>query len=253
MDNTTYLKKLSKLLNSLDRNSKNEILREIKLSLNDMPNATLESRFGPVEKLAKEYLEDANIPPSKLKWFYVGAKYFLIAFAVLVIAVVGLIYWLSQQTDQFDYADLQAPELMQKKWQSLSGVRELNIKQASIVIYGSSDNAMSFSCARDKHKPLKVDAAGVVDVFQNECLLRIPTDIVNINAEQSMVVLNNLASGKDITIFQTNFRIVDPSNYTISGKVSQCDNQVASQTLSGQTQLKLTASQCLIESYTPKR
>jgi|GEM_PF-2649897 hypothetical protein len=252
MDNATYLKKLSKLLKGLERSSRNEILREIKLSLNDMPDATLESRFGPVEKLANEYLEDVNIPPSKFKWLYVSAKYCLMLFAVLVIAVIGLIYWLSQQTDQFDYADLQAPELLQTQWQSLSGVRELNIEQSSTVIYGSSDAVISFSCARDGQNSLMVDTEGVVNVFQNECLLRVPAHIVKINIEQSTVVLNNLASGKDITIFQTNLRIVDPSNYTISSQISQCEDQVASQTLSGKNQLNLTASQCLIEPYSPK-
>ena len=252
MDNATYLKKLSKLLKGLERGSRNEILREIKLSLNDMPDATLESRFGPVEKLANEYLEDVNIPPSKFKWLYVGAKYFLMLFAVLVIAVTGLIYWLSQQTDQFDYADLQAPALLQTQWQSLSGVRELNIEHSSTVIYGSSDAAMSFSCARDGQNPLTVDTEGVVNVFQNECLLRIPANLIKINAEQAMVVLNSISSGKALNIFQTNLRIVDPSNYTISGQISQCEDQVASQTLSGKKQLNLAASQCLIEPYAPK-
>ena len=253
MNDIQYLKLLKKNLAGLDRKTKQDILLEIGSSADDKVQDSLYVRFGSPESLAQKYLEDVIIKPSLQQRLWRVSKLFMMVFGLLLLIVIGVILWFINQKDDFDYGNINAQELQNKTWHSLTGAQALNISQAQVVLYPSQSNMVEFSCARDEQRLLKVSADGVIHIEQNQCFLRIPNSVNNISTSQTELILNAITGDKALDIFQTNIRIVQPFHYTVITDLNQCMQEFPLSSLVGKATMTLKGKQCSIEAYEAKQ
>eukprot|EP00494_Astrolonche_serrata_P012867 UN12976 len=108
MNNEQYISALKRALSGLEKNSRDEILREIRSHLQETAETeTLEKRFGPVEELASQYLDGESISPSMNQRISKAGKTVLLVtggfFTLCVLVIVSMAIIYSQDT--FNYSD----------------------------------------------------------------------------------------------------------------------------------------------------
>ena len=219
MNNEKYIATLRQALAGMDRLSREEILREIQSYLEDVQDTeSLESRFGPVEELARQYLDGGTLPQSiSARLTNLGKKAFLGIGAVtlsLILLLTGLA-WLNSG-DRFDYAnemaladEVSADEWLSRDW---SDAVELEIVQAHTVLYWHDKPELRWSCkGRDELEldPLPAEALKLRHGF---CLLFLPPLATHLNVTQSDVVMIRPRASVDVDLNQASLRIVPGSD-----------------------------------------
>ena len=109
----------------MPKKERDEILEEISSHIEDTSQngQSLIERLGTPESLAAKYLEDQILKPSitqKTGSFAKGKLLFVGSITVIiVITIIALKYFIS--TDEFDYANEEAPELIEgnEQWSTL--------------------------------------------------------------------------------------------------------------------------------------
>jgi len=232
MNNEKYIAALKQALAGMDRAAREEILREIRSHLEDARETELlEARFGPVEELAKQYLDGEPLSQSlSARLLSLGKTALLgIGGAALALALIltGLIWFFSG--DQFDYADetalaadLGANEWMSREWQ---GSIALEIEQAHTVLYWHDAPELRWRCkGRDGLDPAP---GSVLRIRHGYCLLLLPPQIASLHISQGDVVLIRPRASVAASLNQASLRIApngDLNRYDFKLIDSEADN-----------------------------
>lgn len=219
MNNQQYIAALKRALSGMSRASREDILREIESSLEEMPDAdsqSLESRFGPVEDLARQYLDGESLPPSLGSRFGNTGRATLLfiggATLALVCALTAMAWLFSG--DKFDYADETAlqREVADGDWSSLqwSDPVELQIEQAHAVIYWHDTAQLRWHCkGRDQPQPVP---GRPIKLRHGFCLLFVPEQAISAQVSQSDVVLVRPGASLKLKMVQGELRIAENGN-----------------------------------------
>ncbi len=191
MNNKQFISALKKALAGLDKASRNDIIQEIN-SHGLESDSPLVDQFGSAEELAQQYLDGEKIakPISSKIWGF--SKKVLMGIGVAVVSLVALIGILSYTyaKDKFDYANENADELSANNsgWKSEAWSADINldIDQASAVIYWHDDNSVRWNCEGDD--PEKQSDSSLL-IRHSHCLMYLPKTTINLNAIQSQIVL----------------------------------------------------------------
>jgi len=214
MKTNTYINELEKELSLLPKKQRDEILKEISSYINESQASyeDVTQRFGSAKDLALSYLEDnpalkvkkTSIP--KLQKFFIGLSIFSIA---LVILAFFLFKYFTQ--DAFDYSKYNAKSIQNKitqNWKSLENIKNIEVHQASAVLYWSQDNVSKYSCAKEARRS-KEDS---LLVKQNTCYFILPKKMFLITAFQSDLTLVKPLYATDVKIEQAELRIAQNAN-----------------------------------------
>jgi len=128
---------------------------------------------------------------------------------IALIAVVALIAYLFTK-DKFDYADENAKELSSNLagWNSETWTSDinLNIDQASVVLYWHDKDTLRWKC--DGDDPEKQSDSSL-RIHQSHCLLFLPKATTNLDIEQSQVVLVKPQVSITVKTNQTSIRVAE--------------------------------------------
>lgn len=212
MTNNQYITALKKALDGMDRNSRNDIVQEIQSHAEESGTRLIE-RFGSPDELAKQYLQGEVIakPVTKkmlgigkrlLTWIGIGV--------VILIAATALFVWI-MSSDDFNYADENAPELtsqdtdwVSKEWDA---PLKIELDQATSVFYWHDAKTIRSSCLGD-HQPLIKDDS-TMSIRHAKCLIYLPKTAITIEADQAQLVLVRPQVSVDISMQQASLRIAE--------------------------------------------
>lgn len=154
MTNSQYIAILEKALAGMDKQSRTDILLEIKshaIELGD-DDFSLMEQFGAPQELAKQYLDDATIAAPLTSRVSFWGKRLLLWFGAattLVIAATAILVWYLTQ-DDFNFADEQSPQLQIEStgWTTndWSQPIAMNLHQSQTTIYWHSEDQISWKC-----------------------------------------------------------------------------------------------------------
>lgn len=232
MNNEKYIAALKQALADMDRASREEILREIRSHLEDASDTeSLEARFGPVEELAKQYLDGEPLSQGfSARLLNLGKTALLgiggVALA-LALLVTGLIWFFSG--DRFDYADetalaaeIDAVEWMSREWQ---GSIALEIEQAHTVLYWHDVPELHWRYkGRDMLDPIP---GSLLKIRHGYCLLLLPRNNASMKISQSDVVLIRPRASVEASLDQASLRIApagDRNRYDFKLLNSEADH-----------------------------
>lgn len=210
MKNEKYLKSLKNLLKDLDTNTRDQIIKEIESYINESGvNAeTLVEKFGTPEELASSYLED--MPTKKAKSKTIKILFSIVAVFMLLI-FGSIIFFNFVTSDDFDYSIYTSDTIDTKTeevWIEISDVKQLNFKQVKVVLYGSTNKNLMYSCKNDNI----VNDNGILNIKQSKCFIKLPSNDLKINSFQTNIVLIKPEKSLDINLEQSNLRIAEKQN-----------------------------------------
>lgn len=212
MNNEKYITALKHALAGMKRESREEILREIRSHMEDAQGTdSLEARFGPVSELAQQYLDGEPLPkslPSKLASLGKTALLGIGGIALACLLLVAGLFWM-YSGDQFDYTDEKAlaDEVADVGWLSRNwpGSVTLEVDQAHAVLYWHDKSELRWHCkGRDELDPVP---GSVLKIRHGFCLLYLPLQTTNLKVSQSDVVLIRPRASVEAEINQASLRI----------------------------------------------
>ncbi len=253
MNHVHYLSELKKALRGIDRQTRDDILREIKGHLAEMdPDASAEARFGTPEQLAEQYLQDETVsPPISNKVVSTGKKLLVWLSVMVTLIAIGLLAagWYFSR-DKFDYADENAAELSptQAGWHSTNWQSEpaIDIKQAHVVVYWHEHPTLRWNCSRSQ----QFTEGEVIRVEQNQCLFFLPKQFSQLRATQANVVLVRPNASLEATTMQSKLRLAIKDKLVqidIDSQRSAVDNFSAES--AAPVSLKINANESTIQRY----
>ena len=255
MENTEYLKRLKSQLRAMDHNSRQNILTEIKSSIDDDPDSKLEDRFGSVYQLAAKYLEDM---PERASWWQrirAGVKWALLGFGVLFVLIIIVIYCLfsyfSNDSDDFDYGDINAKELSEMKWKTLNTTpNSIEVFQSRLVVYSGDYENVSYFCEREEENSFVFnEVTNALEISQNKCYMRLPAQVTLIEGSQADIVLADLKNDLSIDIWQAQLRLALKAPVTVENELKQCQFDAQNGLDGGVYNLKLSGTWCAVVDY----
>ena len=214
MNNNDYMAALRRALAGMQRGAREEILREIKSHLNEASDAvSLQERFGPVDELARQYLDGE---PKKMSWFSrLGkvTKVLLVGLGAVSLAValiiVGVVWFFSG--DRFDYSDesLARQEIAGGQRLSITSEQQpsITIKQAKAAIYWHDEPEVRWLCKG--REPVIPKAGFAFEVLQGYCLFYLPKNQAKIDVSQGEVVIVRPQATISLTLDQGWARIAE--------------------------------------------
>ena len=211
MTNEQYISALRKALSAMDKKSRTEIIKEIQSELGETDNSLLE-RFGPVEDLAKQYLEGEDLPEKITSTAAKAGKGFIFWFGMLVIAlfVSGAIFMWIMSGDDFDYSNTQSEQLdlASSEWQTVDWTEpvELLAVQAQAIIYWHDKPVIRYKC--EGGQSAERTETGF-KLMQNQCFFFLPKQSSRIDALQAQVVIVNPNAPVSVDLQQANLRIAE--------------------------------------------
>lgn len=254
MNNQEYLKTLKSQLRMMDAKSREKIMGEITASIDDEPGANLHDRFGSVYNLAAQYMEDMPTRATLwqrlgngMKWALIGLG---VVFAILLLFIFGFLSPAIKNGDDFDYSNLNAPELEKLVWTELqTQPTKIEFKQANLVIYSGDYPNMSYSCADDWEGSASFDqSTKVLSVDRNKCFLRLPISIKDLSFVQTGVVLAEAKGDLKIDLDESQMRIATSSPMAIDNQTTKCEVYSKSPG-DASPLLTLTGKRCLVRAF----
>lgn len=214
MNRKQYIASLRRSLRGINRNSREEIVREIESHIREMPEeSSLVDRFGTPDELAKRYLEGVHVAPSAGKRAIGIGKTLLavigsIVLAVMIAVIVFFNYW---NRDSFDYSNESAAELGDSTWGWHQVDRRssltVNVEQAKSVFYWHARDTLTWHCegndGEDRYQGEKLD------IRQDECVIYLPRYLTSLNVKQGDVVLVRPQADIRVDITQGKLRIAE--------------------------------------------
>ena len=239
----------------MDSTSRQNILNEVKSSIDDDPTTKLEDRFGSVNKLAATYLE--GMPErttwfkrigSGVKWVFIGLG---ILFALAIFVIWCLFSYFTNGDDDFNYADVNDPELSQMQWKTLSTTPEtINVFQSRLVVYTGDYQEMTYSCEReDDDSFVYENATQTLNVLQNACYVRIPSSVKLIEGRQADIVMTDLGNDMTVDVWQAQLRLAFNEPVTLVNEVKSCEFAAENNLKGGVYTLTIKGKWCAIDDY----
>ncbi len=212
MNNEVYIAALKRALANMDKESREEILREIQSHMEDAQDIeSLEARFGPVEELARQYLDGEPVRKKSGERIARLGKKALAGIGGAVLAILLLVtalVWI-YSGDRFDYADetALASEVTPADWKvrEWPGPVALEVDQAHAVLYWHEKPELRWHCkGRDELDPTPGNA---LRIRHGYCLIYLPLQTTSLKVSQSDVVMVRPRASVDAGINQASLRI----------------------------------------------
>lgn len=212
MKTQDYIKEFKNYLKDIDKDKKNEIIKEIESYINesDVNYASLVERFGTPEELAKGYLEDIPVKEQKNNTFLVQTKRVVItitSFVFIVLAIIAFIIYKYTQ-DPFDYSKYTAVtinEEINSFWTSIDDIDHIKVEQAQVVFYWGENDKLEYSCEGNTI----VKEENTFTIKQSRCYVKVPKKTINIKSYQAQIVLVEPNTNVSIDTEQTSLRIAE--------------------------------------------
>lgn len=130
--------------------------------------------------------------------------------AVMLIIAIG-VFVQSQNTDEFDYANENAPQLIEdrEQWSSIEWLTPvtIHVDQAEAVFYWQKTGEFSWKC---KNKDgIDQGPSGAMIIRHNSCLFYLPLQESTIRVNQSSVVLVRPQAAISVDVIQSKLRIAE--------------------------------------------
>lgn len=219
-----YIKELKKHLSPMNSNRKNEIIKEIKSSV-DETNYTYDdmvSKFGTPYDLAQNYLEGVPVKKSLLSKIFNTTRNIVFIGAIIVFAIIisFVIYIYTKSFDEFDYSKYTAITVnkqVETLWQKALHVKSIDIDQAMGVFYWSDKEELEYSCKGRQNPTIQ---NGNFSTRHSVCYFKIPKQEIAIKLSQSKIVLIKPTSPISLNTKQSEVNL-DPqgTNYAFSLKL----------------------------------
>lgn len=227
MKTQDYIKEFKNCLKDIDKDKKNEIIKEIESYINEseVNYSSLVERFGTPEELAKGYLEDIPVKEQKNNTFLVQTKRVVItiaSFIFIVLAIIAFIIYKYTQ-DPFDYSKYTAVtinEEINSFWTNIDNIDHIKVEQAQVVFYWSENDKFEYSCEGNT----VVKEENTFTIKQSRCYVKVPKKAISIKTYQSQIVLVKPGSNINIDTEQTSLRIAEKNeNYQYQFDPKQSD------------------------------
>lgn len=229
MSTEKYLKQLEKHLAFLEKNKRQDIIKELQTCIED-ENLSYDDvlvKFGDVKSLADSYLEDIPIEERKIKipWYKRMRTY---VFLFLLVIIVPLIY--TKTKDPFDYSLFNNKTIKTKinqNWHSLKLSDSLNITQAKVTIYFSKNSNIEYTCKKDKKL---VSDSNNISIMQKDCIIIVSDTLKSIKGNQSSIVIIKPKQNLFIDLQQASLKIAEKGSfnkYTFDNTKSNADDLIS--------------------------
>jgi hypothetical protein len=256
MTNTQFIAILEKALANMDKQSRNDILMEIKSHADESGNNdySLLEQFGAPVELARQYLDGATITAPIVGRATFWGKRLLLSIGVSTVFVITVtiisVWYLSQ--DDFNFADEQSPQLQIESadWSTkeMSQSVEVNLEQSQASIYWHSEDKIIWKC---KGANPKIDPTeGKLDIRHNHCLIFLPIQSASINIIQASAVIVRPQANVSLKMKQGSLRIAENNTeyrYEIKKNRSHSDDFQTNQ--SALVLIDINAMESTIERY----
>lgn len=255
MDNKKYIRSLNRKLVDLDRKSRKNIIAEIQAAADDNIDQSLETRFGDVDILASNYLEGIMPKTNVMRFFNLFFKWIFIGLGILFVLIVAIVIYFSSDRDEFDYGNINAPELSEMVWRPINvNPDRLNFFQAEVILYASEDDQLSYACERPENKQTSgIEGERELEIMHDRCFIKLPKTVKRVSSRQSSVVLTGLNSDKTINIFQTKLRLAQDKDFKLDLNVEMSDikdlGEIKTITETGEHTLSISGTQSKITKY----
>jgi len=229
MNNKDYLDRLKKLLSPMQKQARDDILKEISSHIeqaNENEHSLIE-RFGTPESLAEQYLEGEIVKPTLSQNIGSITKKLLLGVGIFTVIVIGAIAGLKNyfSTDEFDYANENAPELVNDRdqWSSIQWLTPItvHIDQSQVVFYWHAQSELSWKC---KNKDgIDQGPSSAMIIRHNSCLVYLPLQESTIRINQSSAILVRPQASTLVDVTQSELRIAEngqPYQFELDGKRS---------------------------------
>jgi hypothetical protein len=256
MTNTQFIAILEKALAGMDKQSRDDILLEIKSHADESGNNdnALSEQFGAPEELAKQYLDGATIATPIASHATFWGKRLLLSIGVSTVFVITVtivsVWYLSQ--DDFDFANEQSPQLKIEStdWttKKMPQLFKVNLEQSQASIYWHNEDKISWKCKGEN--PGINPTEGKLDIRHNDCLIFLPLQSVSIDIKQASVVIVRPQANVSLTLEQGSLRIAENDTeyrYEIKKNRSHSDGFKSNQ--SALVLIKIDAIESTIEHY----
>lgn len=156
-------------------------------------------------------------------------KIFAIIGLLTVILVVAVVVFLKiQTTDEFNYANENAPELVDDRdqWSSIQWLTPVtvHVDQAQVVFYWQTENELSWKC---KNKDgIDQGPSSAMIIRHNSCLIYLPLQESTIRINQSSAVLVRPQATTLVDVTQSELRIAENGQqyqFELDGKRSDIE------------------------------
>ena len=255
MNNQQFLDRLRKALSGLDRGARDEILREIESHASETGgSASLETQFGDPETLALQYLDGAELPPTVGKRAGRVGRTILLGLGGITLAWIALVIGVTlfAGSDEFDYSDEQSSELQeqQRNWnqQPWNDAIRISVDQAKAVFYWHSDASLKWDC--DGASDFTPETGGELSIRHGRCFVYLPSVDVEINADQSSIVLVRPQSSAKIDAHQASVRIAEKGQpYRYQMELNRSNRGGFSSSEASSIVIAVRASESTVEPY----
>jgi hypothetical protein len=256
MTNSQYIAILEKAFAAMDKQSRADILLEIKSHANELggDNFSLMAQFGDPQALAKQYLDDATISAPATSRVSFWGKRLLLSIGVasaFIITLTALLVWYFSQ-DDFNFADEQSSQLQIESsgWTTNDWTQpiDVNLHQSQATIYWHSEDQISWKCKSDNpdFKPTE----GKLDIRHKKCLVFLPRQPVRINITQASIVMIRPQANVSLTIEQGSLRIAENgTEYRYEIKKSRSYFDALQSNPSALVTIDVNATESMIEHY----
>lgn len=229
MNQKQYIGALKKALKGIDNKSRDNILLEVEGLISELDvQESIEERFGSPSILAKQYLDGEKLSPTVgKKVMGIGKKVFLTIGIGITLLILGLVLsaWYFSK-DSFNYADTAAKQLDKKSanWQSVewSSSIKIDVDQGRAILYWHDKPSIDWDCKGRRGIDPVVNKA--IRIRHNKCLIFLPKQALEINVEQSEVVMIKPQVTTTLVLNQGKLRIAEKGEkykYEINATRSQ--------------------------------
>jgi hypothetical protein len=256
MTNSQYIAILEKALAGMDKQSRTDILLEIKSHAIELggDDFSLMEQFGAPQELAKQYLDDATIAAPVTGRVSFWGKCLLLWFGAattLVIAATAILVWYLTQ-DDFNFADEQSPQLQIEStgWTTndWSQPIAMNLHQSQTTIYWHSEDQISWKC-KGLNPELDLPK-GKLDIRNKQCLIFLPRQPASINATQATTIIVRPQANVSLTLEQGSLRIAENgANYRYAIEKDSSAVDVFQSSPSALVTIDINANESTIERY----
>jgi hypothetical protein len=175
-----------------------------------------------------------------------------IGLLTIVLVIVAVVAFKFQGTDEFNYANEKAPQLVDNRdqWSSIEWLDPISVHvdQAQAVFYWQTENEFSWKC---KSKDgIDQGPSGEIIIRHNSCLFYLPLQQSTIKLNQSSVVLVRPQTSTQVDVTQSELRIAENGQayrFDLASKHSDIDSFKSHD--NAEIQISIAATESVVSAY----
>ena len=206
MNTENYLQELEKHLASLPKDTRDNIIRDIKNTIDKhkLDDTSIFTHFGQPIELAKGYLS-ANAPKGNI-WSKAKTILAITAMVFIAFIIMGYVFYYFAAKDDFDFSKYNARTISDQVtgWTQVDEeIHTIDTTQAKATFYWGDDDFISFSCEGAD----QTIQEGVLKIMQSKCYFILPATTPYLKVSQSDIVFIRPQSETTIKLQQARLRI----------------------------------------------